>query len=348
MKKFLKLISILTILTLVCAGCSQKAPQQTSKPATPAEVIVTVDGIDYNVERFNLYFYDVQDNMLKEAGYSSASNIPKNFWTDKIDGKTRLDIAIDEALANLTDNAVAYKNAVDAKIKITAEDESYIENQILMLQQDNVRAAQLDNIGISVEEYKKHFTESAYISYYVKELMDDNKINLDEVDNEAIIEQFTTDYRKAKHILISTVDAATGAAMSDAQKKQAEAKAQEVLAKLNAGEDFDTLMNEYCEDPGLAESPDGYVFTRGQMVAPFEKAAFAMEENEVSGLVPTDYGYHIIKRVPLNLEAEEEKGIINSMVQEEAITNYIRTIKAKSDIKINNEVVKKVKPTIGI
>lgn len=136
--------------------------------------------------------------------------------------------------------------------------------------------------------------------------------------------------------------------MSDAQKKQAEAKAQEVLAKLNAGEDFDTLMNEYCEDPGLAESPDGYVFTRGQMVAPFEKAAFAMEENEVSGLVPTDYGYHIIKRVPLNLEAEEEKGIINSMVQEEAITNYIRTIKAKSDIKINNEVVKKVKPTIGI
>ena len=80
------------------------------------------------------------------------------------------------------------------------------------------------------------------------------------------------------------------------------AKVNEVLEKVNAGEDFDALIAEYNEDPGMEQATDGYYFTTNEMVKPFEEAAFALEDNAVSGIVETDYGYHIIKRLPVDDE----------------------------------------------
>jgi len=80
-------------------------------------------------------------------------------------------------------------------------------------------------------------------------------------------------------------------------------RAEEILYRINFGEDFDVLMFEYSEDPGLAEYPDGYTFTRGMMVSEFEAATLSLEIGEVSELVFTDlgggrgFGIHIIKRV---------------------------------------------------
>ena len=82
--------------------------------------------------------------------------------------------------------------------------------------------------------------------------------------------------------------------------------AQEVLDRLNAGENFEDVMNEVSEDPGLASYPNGYVFAEGQMLEPFYEAAIALQEGEVSGLVETTAGFHIIKRIPLDYEAQLE------------------------------------------
>ena len=65
-------------------------------------------------------------------------------------------------------------------------------------------------------------------------------------------------------------------------------------------------MNEYSEDPGLSGNPDGYIFTEGEMIDEFYQGAAALEEGEVSGLVKSDYGYHIIKREPLDYEGQLE------------------------------------------
>ena len=62
-------------------------------------------------------------------------------------------------------------------------------------------------------------------------------------------------------------------------------------------------MNEVSEDPGLASYPDGYVFTEGQMLQPFYEATLALQEGEVSGLVQTEAGFHIIKRIPVDYTA---------------------------------------------
>lgn len=62
-------------------------------------------------------------------------------------------------------------------------------------------------------------------------------------------------------------------------------------------------MNDYSEDTGLATNPDGYqAVEAGQMVPEFEEASLALEPGEISDIVESDYGYHIILRLPLEVE----------------------------------------------
>ncbi len=101
---------------------------------------------------------------------------------------------------------------------------------------------------------------------------------------------------RAKHILIQFPEEAT-----EQDKAEKLALAQSLLERIKAGEDFDTLMNEYSEDPGKETSPGGYTLSKGSgYVAEFEDAALALELDAVSDIVETSYGYHIIKRVQID------------------------------------------------
>jgi len=86
------------------------------------------------------------------------------------------------------------------------------------------------------------------------------------------------------------------AAHPELDNKQTRAKAEEVLAKLRAGGDFDALAKENSADPSNKDrGGDLGWFGRGMMVKPFEDAAFALKPGELSGIVETQFGYHIIK-----------------------------------------------------
>lgn len=84
-------------------------------------------------------------------------------------------------------------------------------------------------------------------------------------------------------------------ASDESMNADAKAKAEEVLAKVNAGEDFATLAKQYSQDTTASAGGDLGFFAKGKMVPEFETAAFALKAGEVSGLVKTVYGYHIIK-----------------------------------------------------
>ena len=113
----------------------------------------------------------------------------------------------------------------------------------------------------------------------------------------------TGQYR-AKHILLSTIDLSTRQPLDEETIAQKKATADNLLAQLRAAEDpvnlFDQLMHEYSEDTGLAANPEGYTTSKGQMVAPFEEAALALKDGEISDIVESDFGYHIILRLPMN------------------------------------------------
>ena len=72
--------------------------------------------------------------------------------------------------------------------------------------------------------------------------------------------------------------------------------AQEVLQKLNSGESFAKLAEQYSIDGSRKRGGDLGEFGKGMMVKEFEQAAFALEKGQVSGIVKTQFGYHIIKR----------------------------------------------------
>ena len=134
---------------------------------------------------------------------------------------------------------------------------------------------------------------------------------------------------RAKHILLLTKDMSqtvtnedgtTGyAPLDEATIAEKKALADDLLAQLRAAEDpialFDQLMNEYSEDTGLESNPDGYTTVKGQMVPAFEETALALKDGEISDVVESDYGYHIILRLPLD-PADYRGSLITSRMQE--------------------------------
>ncbi len=76
-----------------------------------------------------------------------------------------------------------------------------------------------------------------------------------------------------------------------------QSQALEILAKIQAGGDFAKLAQEYSTCPSRKRGGDLGTFSHGQMVRPFEEAAFKLKPGETSGLVKTEFGYHIIKRL---------------------------------------------------
>jgi peptidyl-prolyl cis-trans isomerase D len=117
--------------------------------------------------------------------------------------------------------------------------------------------------------------------------------------------------RQAAHILITVAKQAT-----DAEKQAAQAKAEKVLQQVRQSPaQFAALAKQYSQDPGsAANGGDLGMFGRGAMVKPFEDSVFSLKVGEVSGLVQTDFGYHIIKLLavkPAKIQAlSEVKGII--------------------------------------
>ena len=110
---------------------------------------------------------------------------------------------------------------------------------------------------------------------------------------------------------------------TDEQKAEKKALAEELVEKLNSytGDDiasyFAELADQYSEDPGRETHPTGYTFTTGSMVQEFEDAAYALSEGEVSEVVESSFGYHILLRLPLDKSAAADE------VREEYFTNFI-------------------------
>jgi peptidyl-prolyl cis-trans isomerase D len=106
------------------------------------------------------------------------------------------------------------------------------------------------------------------------------------------IQQYQVQNRvHAEHILLMTVNAKTDAEVEEVRKK-----AEDVLKQAQKGANFEELAKKYSEDPGSKDKGgDLGWLTQGQTVAEFEKTAFSLEKGKLSGLVKTQYGFHIIK-----------------------------------------------------
>lgn len=178
--------------------------------------------------------------------------------------------------------------------------------------QDGLRKAGLD--------YDTFYAINA-ASYYYAQLRDG--LFADRPTDEEFASYLSdNDILCAKHILLMTVDPATMEPLDEETIAQKRATAEDLLARLQASgdlpTDFDTLMNQYSEDTGLAAYPDGYTFTAGEMVSEFETATRELEYGQISPLVESPYGYHIILRLDPDTAANRSacrSDLLNNQVE---------------------------------
>jgi len=169
-------------------------------------------------------------------------------------------------------------------------------------------------IGLSIQGYiEKKFAQNTTISdEEAKKYYDDNPDYFKQ-----------TAQVKASHIMIM-VDSNADQAKKDEAKK----KLEKIMKRLKAGEDFAALAKEVSEDANSKDNGgDLDYFSKGQMVQAFEDAAFALKKGEISDIVETEYGYHIIK-----LTDKIDAKTISYEEAKNDILDGLKTNKVNSDV----------------
>src|SRR4029077_13039730 len=160
---------------------------------------------------------------------------------------------------------------------------------------------------------------------------------------------------RASHILLSTRDMETNKELPDDKKAAKHKLAEDLLKRARSGEDFAKLAKEYSEDPGSKDQGGEYKFPRGKMVKELETVSCALKTNEVSDIVTTQFGYHIIKlSEPLPAKKRELaevstkiKDYLKQQAMQKELPAYITTLKKEVGLEILDESLKP-KETSGL
>jgi len=140
---------------------------------------------------------------------------------------------------------------------------------------------------------------------------------------------------RASHILIKVDPTA-----KQSKKNNALKKIEDIYQKAKNGEDFGLLAKKYSQGPSSSKEGDLGFFSKGQMVKPFGDAAFSLKPGEISGIVTTQFGYHIIKTIEKKpakkTSYEDAKSQIQNLIMKQKgiveVEKYVMNLKGESSI----------------
>ena len=146
-----------------------------------------------------------------------------------------------------------------------------------------------------------------------------------------------------RHILLMTMDPVTHTPLSMDQQQAKRKQIDDLLKRIRGGADFAALAKQYSEDPGSKENGGALpAFARGQMVPEFEAAAFSLTNNQVSDVITSSYGYHIIKqtgktpakKVEYAAVAEKIKNYLIQQKTEKVAPDYLDKLQKDAEVQI--------------
>lgn len=289
--------------------------------------LFTVNGTP--VTAYN-YLYWLRYCISEMETYMSYYGITIDLSTDA----TFAEYAKEDALSVATQYSIIESKAKELGYELTEAQISELEfNMALSAEYLGGEEVFLDELRKSGFDYDTFYSVSA-VSYYYAQLKD-GLFSTPPTDEEMDAYFEENDIMLAKHILLTTMDPSTYETLDEATIAQKKATAEDILTQLQNSTDletdFDALMNEYSEDTGLANYPDGYTFTSGEMVTEFEEATRALEFGQISGLVESPYGYHIILRLDPDTE-DARTNYLNTQA-----SNQIATWTSEADIILTDE-----------
>lgn len=201
---------------------------------------------------------------------------------------------------------------------------------------------QLASVGATMEDVRRDITRNLQLNMLLEEKAPTEEVTEEEIEefyNENLDSFEEPEQVEASHILISY----QGASRSEEErtKEEARALAEEVIEQAQEeGADFAALAVEYSDGPTGPSGGELGFFGRDQMAAPFEEAAFALETGEISGVVETEFGFHVIRvtdrkeeRVaPLEEVKEKISTFLEARKKQEEVQVYIGELREEADI----------------
>ena len=281
------------------------------------------------------------DGKFSQENYD-ALVASQNLTKAGFEAKLRRDIILQQAAGGLASSAIAGKSPASLWEKALLEEREIATVELKpeqFLAQVNLAA---DAAQKYYDSHQKEFevppqVKAEFVIFSLGTLI--NQTVIQETEIKAAYDANPTRFkqgeeRRASHILINAAKSAP-----EADVKQAKAKAENLLAQLRKNpKDFARLAKANSQDTGsAAKGGDLEWFGRGAMTPPFEAAAFGLKENEISGLVRSDYGFHIIQVTGVRGEKSktlaEARGEIEGELKRQAATKkYAQVAEEFTDV----------------
>ncbi len=336
MKKTLGMLLVLVLTISLFAGCNSEDAENEANEVTEDEAVNNEGGEDVTVTDFNdevVFTVDDQEIMLSEINfwtyyyksmYEGSYGISD--WDMEMGEGVTLEDGIKDTIKGVSVQGVVMEDlANEYGLELTEEGREEYMTQASSIYEsfDPTIVAQY---GFDLENIENIMLQTGLSELVFEEMTKDVEVDEDAVqvaveadptytDIMSVGVENYSDQVRARHILISTVDQTTNQPLEADAIAAAKEKAEDLLERAKAGEDFATLATENTEDPGSVETGGEYTFGRGQMVPEFEEAAFNLEEGEISDLVATSYGYHIIKLEEKLPSTEEQVEQVEATVE---------------------------------
>lgn len=278
------------------------------------EAVATYNGGRITKAEYDVYYKSFANILSTYYGY------PDHLIPEEIAKKA----AVDKVIVNL---------ATEAGTKISDEDQATL-NEIF---NNDEYIQDFVSQGMDIELTRQLYYNDYLITQYLADLQD--KVTEEEMIayiKENYGEDVNLNEYKTSHILIMTTDE-SGNALADDAKAAARVKAEGLLARALAGEDFATLAKENSEDSGTAENGGEYIcYDDGYTVEEYINAVKALEVGKINAtLVETSYGYHIIK-----LNEIVANGRVNNKTERELYVNeFTDGISKEYNVEIDTEIL---------
>lgn len=329
-----KIVVLSIVLAFMSGGCARKAEKVALQQGTPAyqlakDLAAKVPSLDP----------DANSVLVKARGIEITTGeviqaIEENIGT-RVDQLKKAEPAqiksvIERAAVQLGEKKLLLAEAGNAKTAVPAAD---LDNALKAeYQRAGGEQGFMDTLkanGLSIDHVRKSLEEQLLINRFLDAtLLKEIKVSAEEIQK-AYAEDKTATVR---HILLLTQG------KSEQEKTGIHKKMEDILSKAKAGEDFGSLAKQYSEDPASKDKGGLYEdFGRGSMVKPFEDAAFTVPVGEISGIVETTYGFHLLQIVGRKKEIrpfDQAKGEIEAALklskQSGAFSTYITDLRKKT------------------